>query len=353
MTNKPNIGKIALVVFLTVLIWVWSDLAQDDKTTITGKVRISMAPSANPASWTLFRKDENSPAKSVVLLDRVDVKGPAKKVAEISRLRDMGKLDPDLALYLDPKQKGLESEGSHPFDVLQFLKQNDQMKRVLGGLTVEDCEPSKLTVEVKSLEEKLVHVQCVDANDHVLGMAKIDPPMVRVPVPKDYASDAKIRLSADEQQRAKVFALQKIPFVELASGQVSNALLPVSVSLPSQEIALTEYPVQVTLGICFSKNLQGKYQVKLENEATFATVSILATPAAEQEFKDQPFHVVLYLDDDDPQKTPPIEREVSLLLPPDYAQRGEIKASRPLDKAKFRLIPVTPDARPAAPGIGG
>jgi hypothetical protein len=367
MTNKPKLGKVALVVFLTVLIWVWADLAQDDKISLTRQVTINVAPSANPATWIVFKKDESSksgPAEAnaagqkgvvkkdeagkpgPVMLDSMDLKGPAKKVADVRRMRDTAKLD--LSLYIDPKREGLESEGSHVFDVLSFLRGNDQIKRL--GLTVESCEPQKLTVEVQTLVERQVSVECFDANDNPLSTATIDPPQVKVLVPKDGVFTARIHLSADEQQRAKVVAVLKTPFVELAPSQPRNALQPATVKLPSEEVALNECTVQVTLGICFSTILQGKYQVKLENDAAFATVSVRATPAAEQEFKSQPFHVILYIDDEDARKSgTTIEREVGFLFPQAYVQRGEIKESRPLEKAKFTLSPVSSDVRTALP----
>ena len=368
MTNRLKPGKVALVVFLTVLIWVWADLAQDDKVSLTGRVTLDVAPSANPAVWIVFKKEESNksgpaeanatnPKNAVkkdeagragpIKLDSVDLKGPAKKVADIRRLRDTGQLDLDL--YLDPNQEGLQSEGPHLFPVLDFLRRNDQIRRL--GLTVESCEPSKLTIEVQNLLRKPVDVECVDANNNSLGTAEIDPARVQAWVPKDSVVNARVRLTADEQQRAKTVPVKKIPLVELAPGQPARpALGSVQVKLRSQEIALANPTVQVTLGLCFSQNLQGKYQVNLQNAAEFATVAIQATPAAADEFTNrQVFQLMLYIDDDDAQKSNAIiEREVSFLFPPAYVQRGEIKESGSLPKAKFTLSPVS-DVKPTIP----
>jgi hypothetical protein len=346
MIKKPKFGKIALVVFLTVLIWVWADLAQDEALTLANTVTIRVATSSDPTKWITFKTEENGDAKPLAVVDSVDLKGPAKKVAEVGRMRETGKLD--LRLYLDPKQEGLETEGSQNFNVLRFLQRNDQIKRL--GLTVENCEPQKLIVQVQDLVEKPATVQCFDANETPLSGAVIDPAVVKVLVPKDDVPIAKIHLSADEQQRAKTTAIEKTPTVDLAPGQTSDALQSVKVRFSPQGIALTECTVQVTLGICFSTILEGKYQVKLENEADFATVFIRATPAAEQEFKNQDFNIILYIHDSDAEKPGTvIEREVAFNFPPAYVQRGEIKASEsnPLKKAKFTLIPVAPDVRPA------
>jgi hypothetical protein len=368
MTTNLKPGKIALVVFLTVLIWVWADLAQDDKVPLTGKVTIDVSSSTAPAAWIVFKKGEVSkpgpaeanatdPKNAVkkdepgkpgpIRLDNVDLKGPAKKVADIRRMRDMGKLDLDL--YLDPNQEGLQNEGSHVFDVLSYLRRNDQIRRM--GLTVESCEPSKLTIDVQSLQKKPVTVECVDANNNSLGTAVIDPPRVQAWVPKDGVLTARIRLTADEQQRAKILPITKTPFVELAPNHPRDALETVRIKLPPRDSAQTDRTVQVTLGICFSQNLQGKYQVNLQNASDFANVVIQATPVAAEEFaKHQSFQLSLDIDDEDAQKSGVIEREVSFRFPPAYVQRGEIRESAPLPKAKFTLTPVSEVKPPKSAG---
>jgi hypothetical protein len=145
----------------------------------------------------------------------------------------------------------------------------------------------------------------------------------------------------------------KIPFIQLAPGpdQTRFASQSVSVKLPSQETALKVCTVQVTLGFRFSPILQGKYQVRLQNESAFTTVFVLATPAAEQEFKNQDFPITLNIHDSDAEKPGTvIERDVDFQFPPAYVQRGEIKAIQdpPLPKAKFTLVPVSPENKPPA-----
>jgi hypothetical protein len=344
MIKKPKISKIAIVVILTVLIWVWADLAQDERLTLAGRVKVAIGEVDDPLSWMVFKRDDKDTPKLQVVLDSVDLKGPVKNINEVRRKQDKGTLD--LTLYVSPKLAGLENDGAHLLRVLDLLRQNDQIKQ--WGLTVENCEPQSLTVQVQHLVEKSVPVQVVDANDHAL-IADIDPAQVVAPVPDGEARIAKIRLSLSDQQLAKRMAVEKRPFVELAAGPPRNANQTVKVRLPSDEEALKARDIPATLGICFSRNLQGKYQVKLLNEDAFATVSIRATPAAQQEFEKQAFHIILYIRDEDAKPGTEIERDVVINFPPEYFARGEIKEGWALKKAKFTLVPIAPDVKPAAP----
>ena len=53
MIKKIKYGKILVIVLLTVLIWVWTDLALDEEFTVSG-VEISIAKSTNPALLVSF-----------------------------------------------------------------------------------------------------------------------------------------------------------------------------------------------------------------------------------------------------------------------------------------------------------
>jgi hypothetical protein len=54
MVKNPKLGKISIVVFLTVLIWVWSDLAQDEPMSLSNYVTITVARPSDPTLWVSF-----------------------------------------------------------------------------------------------------------------------------------------------------------------------------------------------------------------------------------------------------------------------------------------------------------
>jgi hypothetical protein len=333
MIKKPKIGKIAIVVFLTVLIWVWADLAQDETLSLSELVTITVAQTNDPSLWITF-KGSDGVLRRQVLLDSVELKGPASRVAKIEQMRNKGALDLDL--FLIPDQIGLREDGSQVISVLNLLRENDQIKQL--GLAVESCEPQTLTVQVRHLVKKPLQVQCVDENGLVLSGAEVDPTTVEAYAPSDEVRTARIRLSAAEQQQARESAIQKNPLVELAPGQNRDIPTRVTVRLPSAETALTRYLVRATLGFCFSRNLQGKYQVELQNADALESVFVNATAAAAAEFSNQPFHIVLYILDTDPQATDVLEREVVFNYPPQYG-RNQITGEAP-PKAQFRVVPI-------------
>lgn len=344
MTNKPKLGKIVLVVFLTILIWVWADLAQDDRLPLVDKVTITIAPSSDQAGYVVLKKGENGRPSLSALLDSVSLKGPVKRISEVRFMRDKGTLA--LSLYLDTRRTGLEAEGTHDFDVLSFLQQNDQIRQL--GVSVEDCSPRKLMVQTQRLERKWLELQCVDANDHVVN-AEMDPTKVEASVPGDEVRIAKIRLSPAELESAKTTAIWGIPFVEFGPGDLRKVTTRVKVKLPSPEKNLAEYQIPATLGFCLSTNLQGKYQVVLENEGDFESIFIRATPAAKEEFSTRSFPIILYVLDADRQATDFMEREVVFNFPQEYVLRGEIREGLTLPrKARFKVVPVTPEIKPAA-----
>lgn len=53
MSGKIKIGKLLAVIFLTVLIWVWADLAKTEQFTVP-HARITVLKSAEPGLWVGF-----------------------------------------------------------------------------------------------------------------------------------------------------------------------------------------------------------------------------------------------------------------------------------------------------------
>ena len=77
MIRKLKYGKIAIVVFITILIWVCADLALDEELPVSNAV-VSVVKS-NPELWVSFDDASSVPVEEMVL------KGPLRKIAEISK----------------------------------------------------------------------------------------------------------------------------------------------------------------------------------------------------------------------------------------------------------------------------
>lgn len=343
MAKNSYIGKISIVIFLTVLIWVWADLAQDEELALSNVATLSVAKSSDPTLWLSFEGADTSLQSSVTLAN-IELKGSASRVRDVDRMRNRGELD--VALFLVPEQEGFTETGTRTLDMFNFLRQSDTIRQL--GLTVENCEPKTLTVHIRQLVEKSLPVECVDEDGRQLK-AEVEPSSVSMFVPPDEVLVATVSLLSAEQSVARTTAIQKTPYVELAPGQQRDATTKVTVTLPAVD-ALKDYQVSGTYGFCFSPNLQGKFRVELEgNPADLANVLIKATPPAYQAYADAPYQVILYIHDEDRQATEVIRRPVVFSFPEEYVRRDEIKPDQSPLEARFRLLPIPVPAE-AVPG---
>ncbi|MEN6575808.1 MAG: hypothetical protein ABFD90_05640 [Phycisphaerales bacterium] len=337
MIDRLKPGKISIVVFLTFLIWVWADLAMDEPL-ILSDIRIEVAKSTDQSLWVNFVVEGADPnLRTSVALDEVVLKGPASRIAEVSRRKNRGDLD--LNLFLVPEREGLTQAEVHSLNVLDFLRKNDEISKL--GLTVESCEPQRLTLVTYKLEEQDVTVECVGIDASL--QVTLDPSSVTAYVPAGKTFRARIQLSPAEQNQAKTGPIEKTPYVELVPGQRRDVATKVEVALAPAQNVLLEYVVPATYGICFSPNLQGKYKVIVHNEATeLANVYIRATTPAYMAYRDAPYKLILDIEDTDRQITQwPILRPFKFRFPEEYVRRGEIEARddrAPI--AQFTLVPI-------------
>jgi len=343
MIKKLKPGKISIVVFLTALIWVWSDLAQDDRLPLSD-IRLAVAPSTDQSLWVNFVVEQADPnLQTSVALDTVVLKGPASRVAEVRRRKNKGALD--LNLFVVPAQEGLTQAEAHTLNVLDFLRKSDVIRNL--GLTVESCEPQRLTIQTHKLIEQDIAVECVGI-DTTLWVPTLNPSSVTAYVPAGRTLKARIpRLTPEEQNQAKTAPIEKTPHIELAQGpgQRRDISTKVKITLAPAQNVLTEFPVRSVYGLCMSANLMGKYNVVLENDLLQLTrVMVKATAEAQDAYFRAPMQLVLYIKDEDLQAAGPIERDFVFAFPEDHVRKGEIEANQPAPKARFTLVPI--DAEP-------
>ncbi len=340
---KRKLGKISVTVFLTALIWVWADLAQDERLELSNFVTITMAKSGDPNLWVALEGD-SSTLRASVTIERVVLKGPASRVSEIVRRKNREKLD--LNLFLVPEQMGLTETTTRTLDldVLSFLKQSDEIRQL--GLTVETSEPRMIRVQLSRLKTEPMKVECIDDMGNPLIAETIEPSLVKVRVPPEGMAAARVRLTAEEQRQARESPVEKTPYIELADGQRRDALQPVKVKLPPAENALRQYAVSATIGLCMSQNMQDKFTVELRGDPMADLVLVRATAAAHQEYDKMPFHMLLFIEDSDKPSQEYLSREVVFNFPHDHVERGEIKLDQPVPKVQFRLVPI-PEPAPA------
>ena len=332
MIRKIKYGKIAAVIFITVLIWVWADLAKTENFPIFGAT-ISVAKSTSPNLWVSFEDDESS-----ISIEKVVLKGSASKVDEAKRKLKEGLLVPEFFLY--PDQEGMTTAGKYTLTVLDFLKKSDWIKQL--GLTVESCKSSTLSVNVVGLVKRPLDVRCVDEDQNPIKGAVIEPAQVDMFVPEDWVGDAEVQLRHGEIEQARVAAIKKIPYIKLAA-EIRKAATTVKITTPPEEDRLSGYTITATtLSIALSPTLQGKYNVEVTNlNEVLSPIAIRATPDAKRAYELQPIPTMtLYILDDDKKTTAEQRRKVVYNFPPEYVRKGEIMLNQQPVTARFKLTPL-------------
>jgi len=328
--KKIKYSKLIVVIFLTILIWVWADLAQDDRH-IVYNASVNISRTTNPAIWVSF--DE----KRSVSINTIELKGPASKIDEAKRGLDDGSFV--FAFTFDAEQMGMDTPGTHSLPVLTFLRESHLIKKL--GLTVESCEPGTLTVDVVELSKKSLTVQCIDESGISLTPESIEPSRVEMFVPVNWTRDrltAQVKLTEAEVVRARTAVIVKTPYIELPDGRIREAKVTVSIKMPSEKDPLSPFTITTgKLGYCFSPNLQGKYKVDVDNLIEIiGSIAISATFEAKQAYENQRYQVILEIDDKDKDSEAP-RRTVIYNFPERYVGTNEIELNQPPVTAQFRL----------------
>ena len=337
MKGKKNYGKIALVVFLTGLIWIWADLKQDD--TVSVDAIIKVAKSANPNFWVSFKGSGSSVRVKNILL-----KGPMSRISDVKLEQNKGILD--FEFFLVPEEHGISNAGDKPIDVTLdtavIIRSNDKIKHL--GLTVVSCDPESLEVQAVKLVEKTLTVKCYDENGIELKPENIEPAKVKIPVPGYWGGEklvAKVILSSADIDKARRNAVEKNAYIELYPGEKIQVPTVVKIKMSSEGEPLPEAVItQATIGYVFSSVLLGEYNVKLLNEAELRTVHIRASSAARSAYENEPFKMFLCILDKDIGETDEIKRKVDYNFPEEFVRSGEIELIGPHAEAKFKLVPL-------------
>jgi hypothetical protein len=334
MLKQAKISKIAIVVFLTVLIWVWADLALDETLSVSGAV-ITVDESA-PNRWVSIG------GRTSVPIDNIVLKGASFKIADVRRkIRDRAPNAPSFEFFLDTEQEGMAEPNEYPaFDVRDFLRKSDQIRRF--GLTVESCKPVNLTVKVALLLEKSLPVQCFDESGNSLAPESIDPSTVSMFVPEDWGRNepARVTLTAREIEQARAAPILATPYIELPDGRTRKSRTVVKVKILPEESRLTRSPITTaTLGYLLSANLQGKYKVDVSNmNEVIGAIQIRATEQARLAYEQMRYQVLLEIEETDPESTEPIRRELIYNFPFEFRRKGEIMLDQQPIVARFKLI---------------
>ncbi len=332
MQKKINYSKILIVVFITALIWVWADLAQDEILPDRPAV-IVVDQAANPKLWVSLNKDSSEDV-------RMTLSGPHAAVVDLNRrLKEGQRFEFDF----DVAREKMDKPGSYTLTVLSFLQKDKQLRQL--GLKVESCQPETIAVDVAQLAKKTLTVRCVDERANPVRGAVISPPQVDMFVPADWSGErliADVQLTLSEIEQARLAPVGKTPYIELAPGYTRSAPVAVKITTHEQQ-QLADYIItKVIPKYSLSANLQSKYKVEVLNlDAVMSPISISATPEAKWAYENMAYQVRLEINDDDATSTKAQRKPVVYNFPEEYVRRDEIRLNQQPVTAQFKLIPLS------------
>src|SRR4030042_1057708 len=85
MAKKIKFGKISVTVFLTALIWVWADLAQDAPLELAGVVKLTVSNPSDPNLWIALEESEGRTLRQSLTFKSVTLKGAAWGIDDVER----------------------------------------------------------------------------------------------------------------------------------------------------------------------------------------------------------------------------------------------------------------------------
>lgn len=339
MIGQIKFSKIAVVLFLTVLIWVWTDLALNE-TYDLGKVTIALMESS-PRLWISFDGERTIDVNNVLL------KGPASKITNIKRKIDNRSLS--LLFPLDAEKE--IDDPNKALNVQEFLQKSIQFQD--SGLVVESCDPAQIMIRFIDLVEKPLAVQCYDESGLPLNVQSIvEPSTVNILVPPENwphegwapGNKAKVELTLSEIEQAKKTPITKKAYVKLPDGQTRESSADVEVRIPPAEERLKSFTdIPATIGFCFSENMQDRYKVELINRTeVMDLIAIRATTEAKARYagQDEPKMTLYIYDRDEANGQEEQGREVHYNFPKEFVRKGDIELAQAPVIARFRLIPL-------------
>jgi hypothetical protein len=334
-----QMNKILLVVFITFLIWVWADLALEEKVEgVPATIEVKEMPLQD--MWVTL----NSKTRLEI---RLTVTGPHAGIADLQRRLKPG--GEPLSFAYDARQPGLQT-GKSTTDLTRWFQSQPELKK--QGLTVIAVDPCSADVDILALEPKPVRIKLIDTDGmEILDREKIEPDQLTIPVPASWSGEkltAFVQLSPASKELARQSPIERTPYIELAPGMKKDADKNVKIKLRSEQ-PLKSKAISPVIGYAFSATLQGQYHVEINDEdiaKVMAGFTYSATDAAEAAYKAMPYHLLLMVEDKDKAATGSITRRLIYNFPLDGVEKDEIKPLAPAPEVRFKLVSVPAPGAP-------
>ena len=331
MLKKVKYSKIAIVIFLTVLIWVWADLELDETLPEKSAV-VVIDESVDSKLWISFDKSASADIK-------ITLSGSHTAVTTLDR--ELRKELKPLEFIFNAVQEQMDKPGTDSLKLLEFLRKDRELRK--RGLKVQSCDPNELSVNIVELVKRSLPVECLDASGNLLKTQSIEPSKVDALVPVDSRLTAKAVLTRAEIEQAKSAPIKINPNIELAEDHIRESATAVMIKLAPEEDPLSVQRIEdATLVIAMSPTLLAKYYVEVTNlPNVLNSLAVRATTDAKRAYENQPLpHMTLYIFNSDMEEGLEVPRKkVHYNFPPEFVRTGEIELNGEPVNAEFKFIP--------------
>ena len=331
---KRTIQKVALVIYLSALIWVWADLSND--LILEGKGVTVLISNDRPKDIWVGLEGADSVQISV------DLKGPSARIDELKR--DVAALE----VYFSPSELS-EMSDNFKYPIKNLVQESPRIREL--GLTVEKCKPSSIDITMERLEKKQLKVVCIDENSNRITNVSIDPANIEMYVPSHWSGEnltATVVINSDQHTAAMTKSVSLRPWVEIEADRKVFAEKSVKVHLIAQEANLETFLLNgPRIGLLMNEQVAKDYRVEIvsRNEA-LTTIQVQASQEAYQKYKSEKYQMIVSIYPEDvPSGTDlpqDIERQVDYFFPKLFERQGLIKSVdtgvKPI--VTFRLVPI-------------
>lgn len=350
---SDKLTKILIVIFLTLLIWAWAFLSQEQTESFLGTLELSQQ--TNPSLLVSFSAEGINYGKTIPL--KLNFVGTPNKIAELSKRAKLTSRDDSDFERLDfpynPAEDGFTETKTYTLDLQRFLQDHSKTRDL--ALTLDSCEIAdklvqKIDVQVEVLEKKKCTIRCLDEKGAPVNDAIIDPATIEMYVRKDAPAEATVKfLSGKQKDLARNQPVHIKPFVLLGTADTRTAAEAVAVSLPGDtELEPRPFKPLRPIGVIMSQKLQNEYRVVIDEESESkarSSVDLLATDEAFKAYENVLYPLLIEVRDGDQTLETIPTKTVIYNFPPEYVRSGQIKLANPAiaktRPVQIKLVPIT------------
>ena len=330
---SDTLKKLLVVVSLTVLIWAWAYMSQQQDHIFTGTLGVASATDSD--LLVTFSFGDSLPQTEIPLTS-LNLVGAPSRLSELLKRNNLSPTNQDkeqMDFYYDPVEQG-RTEGAYSLELLEYLQKSSKIQEL--ALTLESCTPSQIDVKIESLVEKKLPIQCLDENGLVIKEAVITPAFANIYVRKGYEAKATVTLTQQQMETARQQQPVSVkPYVDMGiKGIIRESAEPVEVILQSETLLKPRaFQTTKSIGIFMSPELQNAYKVTISNaDELRKTTTIYATDEAFRAYETVAYPLYIVIKDSDVvdlSEIPP--KTVLYNFPPEYVKSGQIE----LDETKL------------------